>query len=654
MTDTSRVRVSIIGVVVVALFSALVGRLWFLQVGSGAVYVEAAKENSIRVVQTESPRGRILDRNGNVLVENRVAWAVTVSREVEAEQLDAVIGSLSELLAIEVEELRSRFDDPRGSKLKPAIIAVDEEVPEAARIVLQERRDEYPGVDVVALNVRHYPYSTLAAHVLGYVGEINEEEMRDHEDDDYVLGDTIGRAGVEAAYEDDLRGQPQNVTVEVDPAGDVIGDALERDAGEPGYDVVLTIDEEVQRVAEESLVMGILQAREVRNRDYTAGQANFAAPAGAVVVMDVNTGGIVAMASFPSYDPAEFIGGISSERYEQLTEDESLFQPLLNRATQGTYAPGSTFKLVTALTAMQHGYRGPNDWYTDTGEVTVEETTYHNAGDTSYGSIDLRQAFVVSSDAYFYELGRQFWRTWKHEDEQRGLAMQTVARQFGFGETSGFELGEVAGTIPDPEWKHDFAPLVWETEEDIAANQIWYPGDQINMAVGQGDVLVTPLQLANAYAALANGGTLYEPHLASEVRDANGRVVRTVRRQAIRNITFDAGQRQAIVDGMVGAVASSDPLGTAYEAFSGFPLSVIPVAGKTGTAQVGKSDDTKGDTSLFAGFFPAQAPQYVAVAVIQEAGWGGRVAAPVVRRIIESIYGLELSMIEVGDEEATD
>ncbi len=652
MTDTSRVRVSIVGVVVVALFSTLVGRLWFLQVGSGAEYIEAAKENSVRVVQTETPRGRILDRNGEVLVENRVVWAITASRDLEGSRLEGVLGSLSELLAIDTKELRDRFDDPRGSLFKPAVLAVGAEVREAARIVLRERGDDYPGVSVVPLTVRHYPNSTLAAHVLGYVGEINEDEMSEHEGDDYVLGDTIGRAGVEAAYEDDLRGTPQSVTVEVDPAGDVIGDALKRDPGEPGDDVVLTIDAKTQQVAEESLVAAILQARDVRNTDYEAGFATFAAPAGSVVVMDVNTGGIVAMTSFPSYDPAEFIGGISADRYRQITEDESLYQPLLNRATQGTYAPGSTFKLVTALTAMQYGYRGPDDWYTDTGSITVEDTTFHNAGGRSYGSIDLRRALTVSSDAYFFELGRQFWRTWKLEDEARGLAMQTVARELGFGEPTGFELGEAAGRIPDPEWKREFARVLWDDPQKVREHEIWYPGDQINMSVGQGDVLVTPLQLANAYATLANGGTLRVPRLSTEVRDVDGHVVRRVKARVNRQVALDPGMRQAIIDGMVAVVA--DPTGTAYEAFVGFPLDRVQVAGKTGTAQIGSSDDTKGDTSLFAAVFPAQAPEYVAVAVIEEAGWGSRVAAPVVRRVIEAMYDLPLSPIVVPDTEASD
>jgi len=652
MTDTRRVRVSIVGVVAVALFSTLVGRLWFLQVGSGAVYVKAAKENSVRVVQTETPRGRILDRNGNVLVENRVAWAVTVSRELGEPRLSAVLGSLSELLAIDAKELRKRFEDPRSSPLKPAVLAVDAEVPEAARVVVQERGEDYPGVRIVPLEVRSYPDATLAAHALGYVGEINADELSARKGEDYVLGDTIGRSGVEAAYENDLRGAPERLTVEVDPAGDVVGDPLKSDAGEPGRDVVLTIDEGVQRVAEESLASAILQARTVRNEDYQAGFANFAAPAGSVVVLDVNTGGIVAMASFPTYDPAEFTGGISTERYAQLTEDDSLFQPLLNRAAQGTYAPGSTFKIVTALTAMQYGYRGPDDWYTDTGSVTVEGTTFHNAGGRSYGSIDLRRAMTVSSDAYFFELGRQLWRTWKLEDQERGLAMQTVARDLGFGAPSGFELGEAAGRVPDPEWKRDFARVLWDDPQKVRENEIWYPGDQINMAVGQGDVLVTPLQLANAYATLANGGTLRTPELGMQVRDVNGGIVRTIEPVTTRQVPIDAGQRQAILDGMVGAVA--DPSGTAYGAFAGFPLDQVPVAGKTGTAQIGSATDAKGDTSLFAAVFPAQAPKYVAVAVIEQAGWGSRVAAPVVRRVIEAMYDLPLTPVVVPHSSASD
>lgn len=646
MTDSSRVRVSIVGVVVVALFSALLGRLWFLQVGSGAVYVEAARENSVRVVQSESPRGRILDRNGDLLVDNRVLWAVTVSRDLSSDQLEAVLGSLSELLAEPVETLRKHYDDPRRSRYKPAVVAAG--IPEAARITLRERKDDFPGVDVEELPVRVYPNGTLAAHVLGYTGQVNEEELKERRGD-YVLGDTIGRAGIERAYERVLRGQPQRITVEVDPRGNVVGNAIDTDPGAPGHDVVLTIDREIQRVAEETLLQAIEAARKVRNDDIRERLELFKAPGGAVVVLDATDGSVVAMASSPTYAPAEFIGGISQEQWEFLNAEANHY-PLNNRATQGAYAPGSTFKPVTAIAAMQYGLRGEYTPYDDVGYIEVEGQRFRNAGDAKFGRIDLRPALAYSSDTYFFDLGRQFWRIWRHEDQARGLGIQAVSRQFGFGTTTGIELGESAGVVPDPDWKEELARVIHHNDEDRRLYGIWYPGDQINMSVGQGDVLVTPLQLANMYAALANDGTLWTPHLMAEVRDASGGVVQSAEPERARTITIDPSQRQAVLDGLVSAVRD----GTARGAFSGFPLDLIPVAGKTGTAQVGSPTDPKGDTALFAGYFPAHQPRYVVVAVVEEAGFGGDVAAPIVRRVIEAMNDLPLSTIASGKSGAVD
>lgn len=634
MTDSSRVRVSIVGVVVVALFSALLGRLWFLQVGSGAVYVEAAKENSVRVIQSESPRGRILDRNGKVLVDNKIIWAATVSRDLADDQLEAVLGSLSELLAVPVETLRKNYDDPRRSRYKPAVVAAP--ISDAARIALRERKDDFPGADVEELPVRVYPDGTLAAHVLGYTGEVNPDELKERSGSDYMLGDTIGRAGIERAYEQDLRGRPRQVTVEVDPAGNIVGEPIKTDPGAPGHDVVLTIDRDVQRVAEESLLQGIEAARTVQNEDVEERYELFKAPAGSVVVLDATDGSVVAMASYPTFDPSLFIGGISQEQWDFL-DDDANHHPLVNRATQGEYAPGSTFKPVTALAAMQNGIRGEFTPYDDVGYIEVEGQRFRNAGNAVHGRIDLRTALAVSSDTYFFSLGREFWRVWRHEDKNRGLGIQAEAREFGLGAGTGVDVGESDGRVPDPDWKQEFAGVIHHNPEDQRLYGIWYPGDQINMAVGQGDVLVTPLQLTDAYAALANDGNLWTPHLLRQVRDAEGKVVRRAEPEPIRHIAMDPAQRAAVVQGLQGAVRD----GTAAHAFAGFPLDAVPVAGKTGTAQV----NDKGDTALFAGFFPASQPRYVVAAVVEEAGFGGDVAAPIVRRVIEAMNGLPLSTI---------
>jgi penicillin-binding protein 2 len=642
MTDNSRVRVSIVGVVVIALFCALLARLWFLQVGSADTYVTAIEQHATRSVQTENARGRIFDRDGELLVENRVVWAITVDRELDDDARVAVLGRLSELLGepSSTEVLQARVDDPRVSHLVPAIVAVD--IPEDVRLAILEHREDFPGVDVTKLTVRAYPNGRVASHVLGYVGEISDEELAARGERGYVGGDTIGKAGVERTYESVLRGEPRTVTYEVDPTGRPVGDPVETDGGSVGDDVVLTLDLDVQRLVEDSLAQGIALARTQRNEDVEDSFERYRAPAGAAVVLDVRDGSVVAMASYPDYDPAQFIGGIPEALWQQLN-DEANHTPLLNRATQGVYAPGSTFKLMTALAGLEFGFRSQWTTIEDRGSVEIGGRVFSNAGGTAHGSVDLRKAVRVSSDVYFYLLGREFWQTWKSGDTARGDGIQTVARRYGFGETSGIPLDESKGRVPDAAWKADFAAELHDDPEVARENAIWYPGDNVNLSIGQGDLVVTPLQLANAYAAFANGGTLFRPQVVERVVAPDGDVVEELEPEIRRATNLDPVTRGAILEGLRGAVGGEG--GTAAGAFAGFPLDVVAVAGKTGTAQV----RGKGDTSLFAGFFPATAPQYVVVTIIEEGGRGARVAAPVVRRIIEGMNGLTPGQVALAD-----
>ena len=632
MTDSSRVRISIVGVVVVALFGALVARLWFLQVGSNETYVAAIAESTTRVVQTENARGRILDRDGEVLVDNQVLWAITVRRDLEEERRDIVLGRVAELLGEPhtPEALEQRIADPRGSLLLPAVIAID--VPEEVRTAVLEHREDFPGIDVTKLTVRRYPAGAVASHVLGYVGEINEDELERNEGSGYVLTDSIGKAGVERVYERELRGEPRRVTYQVDATGEIVGDPVETIEGSVGDDVQLTVDLDIQRLAQESLEQGILLAREQRNLDIDDRLENYKAPAGSVVVLDARDGGVVAMASYPNYDPSQFVAGIPASTWEFWSTEESAY-PLLNRATQGQYAPGSTFKLVTALAALEHGLRTQYTPVQDTGWVEIYGTRFRNAGGTAHGTVDLRKGLSVSSDVYFYTLGEAFWETWAGGDEVRGEGIQAVARRYGFGESTGIELEEAAGVIPDDEWKAEFVDANVDDPAEREDRRRWYPGDSVNLSIGQGDVYVTPLQLANAYAAFANGGTLFQPHVGTAVLRADG-TIDDVESTTLRSVALDPANRQPVLDGLVGAVR--DSRGTAAGAFGGFPFDAVPVAGKTGTAEV----DGKGDSSLFAGFFPVESPQYVVVAIVEEGGFGSTISAPIVRRIIEGISGI--------------
>jgi penicillin-binding protein 2 len=645
MTDNSRVRVSIVGVVIVALFIALLARLWFLQMGAEEELRFQAVARSTRMVQTESPRGRILDRNGTVLVENVAEWAVTIDRQLDDDDHERVIGQLAEVLAPQytAEQLEQNFTDVRQTPLKPAIVAVG--VPEQARIAILEHIEDYPGTKVQKLTVRHYPQGKLAAHVLGYVGEISDEQLASRRDAGYQEGETIGKDGAERAFEKQLRGTPRRERVEVDPTGQPVGAPLSVEPGTIGNDVTLTIDASWQAAAELALAQGIASARTQKNENIKDKRfETLKAPGGAVVAMDITDGSIVAMASFPDYDPSQFVDGISQAEWSGLNDNPD--HPLVNRATQGQYAPGSTFKLVTSIAMTKWGIRSADEWITDRGSVKLgkDERQYNNAGQASLGRLKLQGAITRSSDVYFYTAGDEFWQAWNNGDTERGLGLQTTAREWGFGASTGIELDEARGSVPDPEWKKEIANATWPTEDQRRENGQWYPADDILMAVGQGGMAVTPLQLANGYAAFANGGTLWKPHIAKAVNAPSTdpavppATVSAYSPEAIRQVEVDPYVRAQMLAGFEGV--TSDEKGTAFAPFQGFPLDIIPVAGKTGTAQVGARSEGRGDTSLFAAYFPANAPKYVVVVVVEEAGRGAQTAAPIARRVIEAINGL--------------
>jgi penicillin-binding protein 2 len=652
MTDNSRVRVSIVGVIVVALFGALLARLWFLQVSAGETFEVRAEQRALRVLQTESPRGQIVDATGKPLVTNQVVWSLTMDRDESDATRATVFGRLAELLGGKNTpgSLEKRFHSVRQSPLRPALIVVN--TPELARVTIKEHPDDFPGIEVHEQTVRTYPNGQLAAQVLGYVGEINPEELKTHKG--YVNGDSIGRSGIEAAYEQQLRGKPRVDTYEVDPSGMPVGDPVKTQAGHVGEDVRLSIDIGVQQVAEQALAEGLVKARERQNKDVAKERyENYKAPAGSIVVLDAQTGGVVAMASNPTYSPSKFVGGITNDDWAWFNDKAHNF-PLLNRVTQGRYAPGSTFKLVTAVAATADGVRSPVQWVPDEGSIDIggDKRSFHNAGNKAHGNVDLRKAITVSSDVYFYGLGYDFWKIWEAGDRNRGDGIQHTAKELGFGAKTGVEVGESQGLVPDAAWKAKIVKEFYPNDpKKQADNRPWYPGNNVNLAVGQGDLLVTPLQLADAYAAFANGGTLVTPHIAEAIEDPNAhdKVVRRVAPKAARKIALDPTTYQMMSAGFAGAL--SDPEGTAYDAFQGFPFDRVPVAGKTGTAQV---QAVHSDTSLFAGYFTANNHQYVIVTTIEQAGFGSEVAAPVSRRVIEKVAGLPLTPINIPQDSSED
>lgn len=614
MTEDSRLRVALVGVIAISLFSALFARLWYLQVVSGDRYAVEAEGNRVRIVYTEAPRGRILDRHGRPLVENRVVNVVTVSRLLTEDQQAEVISRLVPVLGVPRDELADRVEEQRFSDHRPIPVATD--VPEEIVVYIREHQAEFDGVEAAQAAVRHYPHGEFAAHVLGYVGEINDEELEIRRDEGYRLGDRIGKTGVERAYERELRGVPGIEKLEVDSRGRVLR-SLGMQEPQQGHDVQLSLDLDVQRAAEEALVGHIEVAR----------GRGFAAPAGAVVVLDPRDGSVVAMASHPTFNPAGFVHGIRSDVWDALNDPASNF-PLNNRAIQAQYAPASTFKLITGVAGLTSGLIDPSTTFNDQGSIQIGNRRFHNARSRSYGPVDLRRAVTVSSDVYFYNLG---WRIWQLEGDA-SREIQRVARAFGLDEPTGIELPfEQDGRVPDPEWKR----RVHELNPEIFPEGRWYAGDNVNLAIGQGDVLVTPLQLARAYAILANAGTVFEPRVGARVLDRFGTLVREIPPVAVGRAPLPPGGRETILAGMRGTVAAAE--GTAAHAFVGFPLREYPVAGKTGTAQV----RDKRETSLFVGVMPADQPRYVALAVVEEAGGGSEVAAPIVRAVLEALISAE-------------
>jgi penicillin-binding protein 2 len=646
MSENSRVRVSIVGVVVVALFASLFARLWFLQMGPEQRLGRVVSTLATRVIQTESPRGEIVDRNGRILAQDVAAWAVTVERNLSSKTRDQLLGQLSEVLQIPEKTLLANYESQRQSPLSPAVVAL--RITLAQQLAIEEHREDYPGVNVVELTIRSYPYDGYASQVLGYVGEIGADQLKQLKSKGYQAGDLIGRDGIEAAYESVLRGRPTRETVQVDPTGKQIGPPISVDPGSVGDTVKLSIDIRVQEAAEKALKEGIAAAHTMQDLSVKTGFKLLNPTGGAVVVLDVHDGSVVAMASNPTYPLSEWVGGISSNNFALLSA-AGAHNPLLNRATEGQYAPGSTFKLVTSIAMTRYGVRGAGDYIQDNGSVPLEGTVFKNDNGAQNGSVDLQKALTVSSDVYFYTAANDFWNIWTAGDKARGLGIQTVAGELGLGKPTGIELDEASGRIPDPAWKTAFADANYKKgSQALHYASIWYPADNIHAAVGQGDDFVTPLQLVNAYACFANGGTLWTPHLDQSVIDpVTKKTISTYAPKARGAVAIDPYTRSQMLAGFAGVV--NDPAGTAYGAFRG---SLIPggVAGKTGTADV----QNKAASSVFVAFTPIANPQYAIAAIVEQGGHGALIAAPIVRQVVEALNNQPPTPIATGNANAKD
>jgi penicillin-binding protein 2 len=619
-------RLTILLVVVACLFAALFARLWFLQVVNAPNAQAAAQNNGIRLIYVPAPRGDILDRNGNVLVGNVNEPVIEVSRQVALQNPD-MVARLAPLLNMTVPQLEKAINDLQYSPYAPVPVlrsATPQQI-----LYIQENQPMFPGVQATSITERYYtPMGLAAANIVGYVGQISDRQLKKLKGQGYQPGDEVGLAGVESSYESILRGTPGVQKVQVDSRGDVLT-TLASTKPVPGLNLRLSIDGNIQMAAETALAQGMDAARHTFD---AVTRRDFQAPAGSAVVEDPNTGQIIALATNPTFNPSQFVGGISESAYQALLNNPS--DPLLDRSIQGQYAPGSTFKLITGTAGLQYGLITPNSYFNDTGHITIGNFVAHNDNGEAYGEINLPRAITVSSDNYFNTIGL---RLWYGRSQYGDDALQNVAKAFGLGTPSGIALpNEAAGKIPTPESyikDHQADPAVFREAQ-------WYPGNSDQVAIGQDEVLVTPLQLANAYATFANGGKLMVPQLALDAETPGGHVVQSFPSKVVRTIDYQPAWHDALLQGFRGVV--NNPKGTAYGDFAGTSLASMDIAGKTGTAQV---NPPRQDTSVFTSFAPAGSPKWVVDSFVEEAGYGASVAAPVVREIYDALFGQPLQPV---------
>src|SRR4051794_13867016 len=602
-TSPLALRVSIITGLAVAIFAVLFLRLWYVQILSGDKYRTQANDNRIREIRVQAPRGDFLDRNGKVMVANRTELAVEVSpqdlpdpgraRARELHQISTVTG-------MSMAEIQKALKNPEpaapgGPLILKKGLGVDKVY------YLRENQSSFPGVSVERVFSRDYKDGDVAAHLFGNVGEVTAEQLKEPRYTGLSQGDTVGQSGIEYEYDRYLRGKAGTDRIQVDALGRPT-DQLKGSPAQAGDDVRLTIDSGLQSYAEGAL-------------------DTFGLP-GAFVAMNAQNGEVLAMGSSPTFDPSIFTHPITQSQYHALTSRKT-DAPLANRAIQGLYPTGSAFKPITATAALENHLIGPNTIFNDTGSLRIDANqVLHNAGHAINGPVDMSDALKVSSDIYFYNLGM------KAKASKGGGMIQDWARQYGLGEKTGIDLpAEVDGLIPDPAWRN-------RLYQEHLTDRPWSVGDNINLAVGQGDLEADPLQMAVAYAALGNGGTVVTPHLGDDVETATGSVMEEIRPAPRRKLDIAPATRDTIMTGLTRA--AMEPGGTSYPVFGHFPFDV---AGKTGTAQ----RPNQPVQSWYIVMAPAKNPQIVVAVTLERGGFGADTAAPVAARILEHYFKLPIT-----------
>lgn len=596
-TDLAK-RVTVLAGIAAIAFAILLFRVWFLQILSGDEYLAEANNNRTRTVVASAPRGEIRDRDGEVLVGNRASLALQLDPQRLPEDEDerrVQLERVAEVAGMKLSEVRREMHE-QLRKVPGGIVTLKRDIGYPLVYYVAENQDRVPALSVSRVFVRRYTeLAGVAPHILGYVGEVTKEELESPRFSGLAPGDTVGKEGLENTYDEYLRGKPGETRIQVDAMGRSTG-RLDSTPPVPGGNLRLAIDGDLQR----------------------AGHAALGGRYGAFVVMNVKTGEVLAMGSNPIYDPSIYTRPIPESLYQRL-QDPDLGAPIFNRATMSAYPTGSTFKPVTALAALDAGIITPNEFIHDAGMIKVGDQEFTNAGKVAYGSINMVDSLRVSSDVYYYLLGQEMNGT---------LQLQNWARRLGFGAKTGIDLpAEGEGLVPTPEWRNELA-----AKDD---SQIpWSVGHNIQFAIGQGDQMAHPLQVAVAYAAIGNGGTVVTPHLGLAVEDAAGRILREFAPPPHREVEIDENYRRVIMEGLHQAAQS--PGGTAEPVFGDFP---IPVAGKTGTAE----RPGQPDQAWFAALAPYDDPEIVAVATIEGGGWGAEAAAPAVRVLLEQYFADELA-----------
>ncbi len=655
-----RLRLFVVQALVLSLFVTLFARLWYMQVLGGEAYQAQAAQQSVRELVVQPARGLVVDDMGRPLVANRTSWTVSVDRTLlhrmgEGQQRH-LLRRLSAAVHVSVRSLHAKTllcGEPgavagtcwNGSPYQPVPVA--EDVRQQTAVSIMEQGEDYPSVLVDPSNVRSYPapYGVNAAHLLGYLSPITSDELdeaRARDDSSLHGASVVGRAGLEKQYDRYLRGQPGYKRVAVDSMGRVLGDSGQDD-GTPGDTLVTSIDARVQGVVEHQLHSTIATAR--KTFDKVTGRT-YVADSGAVVVLDAHDGRVVAMAGAPTYDPRIWTGGITSAQLSRLYSEKADY-PLLFRATQGQFAPGSTWKPIMTAGALDHGY-SPDTRLDCSSNFQVGNRLFKNYESESFGFIGFDKALQISCDTFFYRVGYQLWQRYGTDksDVNAKDPLVRAAKLFGFGRPTGIDLpGEASGRIADRRWKKEY----WEANkayyckvatkpgtdflhlfarEFCAEGYQYRAGDAVNFVIGQGDTLVTPLQSARAYAALANGGTLFAPRVAKAVVAPDGRVVRRIPPKVVGHVKVTDASLEYVDRALLGTART----GTTAWKFIDFPLDQVHIRSKTGSAEV----HGKQSTSWVASYDK----NYVVMMMVTQAGTGSGTSGPAVRKIWEALYGV--------------